>query len=154
HRSADRPRGGRRRPETPGRLVSSRSSVRSVRWLALFSCGQRDANDLLLVARENAALRERRMRPDDIATARRLGRLQDMGTVDLLVALRRKFRQDQVALVVEDHETVALWHEEGGAAVGLLAAGGRIGLPKLLTRVGLEAAQLTIGADAVDVTVL
>src|SRR6516164_3515745 len=60
---------------------------------------QGDANQLLVIAGEDAAAGEGRVRPDDLAAARLQRRLQDAGTVDLAVPLGRKIGQDQVALV-------------------------------------------------------
>src|SRR5262245_65779337 len=61
-----------------------------------------DADDLLIVSHEQAPARERRVAPDDIAAAGSLARLEDVGPVEFLVALRRQVCQDQVALVGEE----------------------------------------------------
>src|SRR5262249_48721287 len=119
-----------------------------------FIRGERQAEDFLVVTDKHTLPRERRVRPDDVPAARRLGRFQEMSAVNLPVALRRQFGQDQVALVVEDYKAVPLRHQEGGRADGLLAARGCICLPELLAVVFLETAQLAIRTDAVDMAIL
>src|SRR5262249_3378541 len=90
--------------------------------------GQRDADDLLVVAGEQAAVRECRMRPEDGATetaeARPAGRLEQMSPVNFLVSLGRHSRDDQVALFVEQEIAIALRDDEGvlPAIFGFLAA--------------------------------
>src|SRR5260221_674022 len=70
------------------------------------------ADDFLVVAHVEALVGERGVAPDDLTAAGRLARLDDVRPVDLLVALRRQVREDQVALVGEQDEALALANEE------------------------------------------
>src|SRR5205823_104997 len=113
--------------------------------------GQRDADNLLVVAGEQAAVREGRMRPEDGATeaaeARPAGRLEQVGPVDLLVSLRRHPRDDQVALLVEEEIAIVLRDDERvlPAVLVLLAAVRRAQvLPDALAGLRFEAAQLAV----------
>src|SRR5207248_2743654 len=107
-------------------------------------------DDLLVVAGEHRAAGEGGVGPDDLPAAGLLRRLEDAGAVDLLVPLRRQPGDDQVALVVEEEEAVALPHQERGRQEGLLPRRrGPEVLPHLLSGVGLETAQLPAPADAV-----
>src|SRR4051794_1235538 len=68
--------GGRRYARAVAVSVRRRpAAVPSVR-------GQRHADDLLVVADVHAAVRERRVRPDDLPAAREQRRLQEMGTAE------------------------------------------------------------------------
>src|SRR6476661_5241161 len=70
---------------------------------------QRIAHDLAIVAGEDAAIREGRMRPDDAAALRAghaVGRLEDLRAVDLLVALRGQLGDDQLAVLVEEEKAI------------------------------------------------
>src|SRR5437899_2680130 len=129
------------RQRAPVRLVLLHPSSLILHPSCLLAClvlGQGDADELLVVAGEDAALGEGGMGPDHVPAARRLYRVEDMGAIDLLVAVRRQFGEDQVSLVVEQDVAVVLLDDEGGAAVGLLAAGGGVGLPALFPGAGVE----------------
>src|SRR5260221_1864702 len=115
---------------------------------------QRYAHDLLVVPRIDAAIGERRVRPDDLPAAPILRRIEQVRSADFFVAFRRETGQDQVAQIVAQEKAVGVRHEEGVRRQGWLAAGGGQGLPDPLAGVGLQAAQFPHAAYAVDVAVL
>src|SRR5262249_50386199 len=121
------------------------------------------ADDLLIIPRVHAAIRERGVRPYHGAAGVAVCRFQDVGAVDLVVALRCEPRDDQVAFLVEDEPAPAgltlrairgnVRDEERVAPAHFLAAGGGEGLPQPLTGVRFQAAKLAVTPDAVDVAV-
>src|SRR4051812_48181162 len=106
-----------------------------------------DADQLAVVAGVDAAVGERRVRPHDVTAAREEGRLDQVGAVDLRVALRRQLRDDQVALVAEEEMAVALRHDERRREQGLALE--RRVLPEPFAGGRFEAAQFAEDADAV-----
>src|SRR5438445_11910179 len=92
------------------------------------------------------------MAPDHVAAEGSAGRLQHFPTAYLLVALRRQLGDDQLALLVEQEEAVAVLDDEVGAGVDGARLGftgdGQPRLPKPLTGGDLDRAELArlIGA--------
>src|SRR5687767_10349604 len=63
---------------------------------------QRIAHELLVVSRIHALVRECRMAPDDGAAEALVRGVEDFEAVDLLVALWRELRDDQMTRLPED----------------------------------------------------
>src|SRR5262249_7084664 len=121
--------------------------------------GERDTDNLLIVADEHALVGECGMYPDygahPVCARRHLVRWFDhMRPADLVVALRRQLGDDEIAFLIEDEESIALWDQEGIAPALFLAGRGLERFPDAFAGVGLETPQLTVAAHAVDVTVL
>src|SRR5262245_46680120 len=75
----------------------------------------RHADDLLVVAREHAPARERRVPPDHVAAVIALRRGNDLRPAQLPVPLRRQDRDDQVPGIREHDESLRVRDEERGA---------------------------------------
>src|SRR6266478_2261560 len=119
---------------------------------------QRDANNLLIIASISAAVGEGRVRPDHVAAEGFVGRIEQMGAADLLVTLGGHFREDQVAQIVKEQESVSLvaeFHDENirGANAFAIAIGFEGG-PEPFSGFGLDAAKIPIAVGAVEVITL
>ena len=91
---------------------------------------QRHSHDLPIVPRKARPIRERRVRPNHSPSRRsrhRVRRRQDIRPTDLFISLRRQFRQNQIALLVEQNEAIAVLDEERIRPAKRLAAGCRMG---------------------------
>src|SRR5690349_2772116 len=80
------------------------------------------ADEFLVVAGEDALVGKRRVRPDDVAAAGRVIRLDQLGPIDLVVTARADLGQDEFTLIVTDHEAIAVAerNEEAVAAIHTL----------------------------------
>src|SRR5437762_11588467 len=75
-----------------------------------------------------------------------------MSQANLLVAGGAKPGNDQIAMLIEQEEPVAVRDQKRVGPAFFARACGRLkGLPQPISRVGLEPAQLPIAADAVDI---
>src|SRR5439155_7016919 len=109
--------------------------------LAGYAGGQRHANNLLVVAHEDAAVGEGGVRPDDRPAEGVVGRVDQVSAADLVIALGTQAGDDQVAVVVEEEKAVAVLDDEHVTAIGLLAVVGLVGRPDALARVHFHAAE-------------
>lgn len=85
------------------------------------------ADDFFVIAHVNPFVRERRMRPNNVSTGHRVGRLEEINSAQFLVALRRELRDDQIAFFIGEKEAICVLDDEGvRPAVGSTpdAAGG------------------------------
>src|SRR5262245_40815108 len=94
------------------------------------------------------------MRPDDIAPRRLVGRLQYLRAANLVVALWRQTRDDEVALLVKNEIAILVRDQERVRPASLLAAGSLERFPQAFAGRGFQAAQLAVAAHAIDVAVL
>src|SRR5581483_4014157 len=115
---------------------------------------QIDPDDLLVIARHDVPVGIRGVRPvhraqlPPVAWIR--GRFDQRRTADLLVPLRRKRRDNQVAAIVVYEKAIAVPHHVARGPARLLS-GDLLGLPHALARARVQAAQLAVAADAVDI---
>src|SRR5439155_12452610 len=101
----------------------------------------------LVIAGVHASVGERGMAPDQVATKRVAGRLQNLGATDFLIALGRELGDDEMACLAGQEAAVAVLHDEGGAVGKRLAARGwRESLPEALAGFQLDGPQLALHA--------
>src|SRR5437899_12584784 len=110
---------------------------------------QFNADQFLPVVNVGAAIRERRMAPKQIATARVLAGLRQVGLADLLETFRRQPAEDQFSLVIPHKHAVLLLHKKDRRK-GPRFACHRIALPKAISSFRVEAPQFAIAAQPVD----
>src|SRR5262245_55304172 len=101
---------------------------------------QRHAKEFFAVVHIGAAIRECRMTPEHVASARVFLWIEELGAADFVVALRRQFREDQFALIVPDPAARRLLHQKSRGQKGFLAACGSVGLPFAVTARGVQTA--------------
>src|SRR5262245_45326862 len=89
-------------------MVFSHTRTRHFRTLLR----QVDADDLLVVADIHLLVGERRHAPDYFAAERGIRLVNHLRLVDLLVALRCQFADDEVARLGEEEEAVAVLDDE------------------------------------------
>src|SRR5204863_3432630 len=78
------------------------------------------------------------------------GGLDEFRPANLLVPLRRKGGDHQVASVIVDKETVAVPHDETGCPSCFFLSQLQA-LPNAFTRAGIQTSQLTVATDTINV---
>src|SRR5438876_10796476 len=104
-------------------------SAASACYARTVSFRQRHANNLLVIPHIRGAIGKRRVRPEYLAAPGVAGGIEQVGAADLLVALGAQPGDDQITLLVDQEEAVAILDEKDVAGVGFLAVVGRHALP-------------------------
>src|ERR1700678_86525 len=104
------------------------------------SLRQRNADELLVVAGENALLSECWMAPGNAAAEGSAGRLQHVPTAHFVVACRAKLGDNQVARFRDEEKAVLVLDDVGGAAPRIFADNGLVGFPDAIARLDVHAA--------------
>src|SRR5262245_25773912 len=116
-------------------------------WSLLSVGGERRADDLLVVARVDVPVGVGGIQPADVhqlpPVLRRRSRLDQVGAADLLVALRTRLDDDQLAAIVVDEQAVAVADDDARRPARLLL-GDRLRLPDPLAGAGAQAAELPV----------
>ncbi len=77
---------------------------------------QVDANDLIVISYVCPFVCKSRHTPNHLSTKCEIRRLDDLCAIDLLVTLRRQLRDNELALFVEQPESIPFFHNKGGLA--------------------------------------
>src|ERR1044071_2593058 len=101
------------------------------------------------------AIGEGGMGPDDQSPGVPIRWVEQMSAADFIVTLGREPGDNEISLLIEQEESVAVLYDESVAPADGFAIGrGFERFPEARTGLGIEAAKLPVAAHAIDVTVL